>query len=404
MTRNRLLESPAAFRKEFERCCHEYESLDLAVAWCGDPSHKFPFRLLRPLGDKVRALVGISFHHTHPDAIQWFMDNDADIRIVEESNLLFHPKFYLFRKKRSYALIVGSSNFTYGGFCKNLEANFISEGKQPRSIADHTDAIAALFDTFRNDTVSFEPSRSWLEMYRRKYLAVRKKTKSTKLPTQHEFDDDVPTAGWIEFADWDLYLEQVDLKLVPHNGGKQHHKILKLVARRMPLPWTTSYFADIENRRLIGGMKPYGWFGHVAAAGMFRSLLANGNRAQHEAIVQSVNALAVLEPPLDTDQLSQHLSTLVGLGHTIRVWSRVLCIVRPDIYCTIASDSVRRNLSKTLAVSQRSLQTVEGYTKLLSMIHSSPWFNSPKPDDRWESKIWKRRAAFMDAIFYETNK
>lgn len=42
-----------------------------------------------------------------------------------------------------------------------------------------------------------------------------------------------------------------------------------------------------------------------------------------------------------------------------------------------------------------------GYVKLLRLIHASPWFQSRRPKDMEAVEIWKRRAAFLDAIFYE---
>ncbi len=85
----------------------------------------------------------------------------------------------------------------------------------------------------------------------------------------------------------------------------------------------------------------------------------------------------------------------------MKVWGRLLCIVRPDVYCTVASPSVRTNLSKTLTVAQKDFERPEGYILLLKLIHASPWFNSIEPKDTIEADVWARRVAFMDAIFYK---
>ena len=84
----------------------------------------------------------------------------------------------------------------------------------------------------------------------------------------------------------------------------------------------------------------------------------------------------------------------------MKVWGRFLCLVRPDLYCTVASISVRTNLSKTLKVPQSHFERVEGYIQLLKLIHASPWFYSSKPRGKEEASVWERRVAFMDAIFY----
>jgi hypothetical protein len=85
----------------------------------------------------------------------------------------------------------------------------------------------------------------------------------------------------------------------------------------------------------------------------------------------------------------------------MKVWSRVLCLVRPDLYCTIASISVRKNLSRTLGIPQTRFQAPDGYIELAKLIHASPWFQAPMPMNEEQAEVWKRRAAFMDGIFYE---
>ena len=170
--------------------------------------------------------------------------------------------------------------------------------------------------------------------------------------------------------------------------------------RHCQSPWTTQYFKDIEKRRIIGGMKQYGWLGHVAASGQFRSLLANGTPKQWTTIVEAVNAIAALNRPIPWSELTAQLDRLISLGPTMKVWGRLLCLVRPDLYCTVAAVSVRQNLSKTLEVPQNRFNEPEGYLQLIKLIHSSPWFNSTEPNSKEAAAIWKRRAAFLDAIFY----
>jgi hypothetical protein len=34
-------------------------------------------------------------------------------------------------------------------------------------------------------------------------------------------------------------------------------------------------------------------------------------------------------------------------------------------------------------------------------LHAAPWFDASRPKDTDTAEIWKRRAAFLDAIFYK---
>ena len=167
------------------------------------------------------------------------------------------------------------------------------------------------------------------------------------------------------------------------------------------MPWKVSHFSHIEKRRVIGGFgKDLGWLGNVGASGMFRQLLAGDDRKQLRSIVRALNAASELNPPISWKELEGILDDLVAKGFTMKIWGRLLCLSRPDLYCTVSSNSVRSSLSDTLNLPQVAFEKSKGYTELIRLAHHSPWFNSPSPADPDERAIWDRRMAFMDAIFY----
>jgi len=129
-------------------------------------------------------------------------------------------------------------------------------------------------------------------------------------------------------------------------------------------------------------------------------LFASGTTKEKQTIVDIINDISILNQPINWNHLSDLLKSLIKLGPTIKVWGRLLCLVCPNLYCTVASISVRENLSKTLSLPQSRFESVDGYIQLLQLIHASPWFNSSKPIEKNEREIWQRRVAFMDAIFY----
>ena len=402
MSTTTVLGTVSQFMKEFQRCCREYTSLDIAVAWCGNPKTTLPHQLLDSfVGPNVKALVGVSFHHTHPDAIQWLMDIGADLRIVRDSDRVFHPKIYLFRKGRAYALFVGSSNFTYSGFSQNHETNCLVEGRLSNTTSSPIAAVETMVESWRYDKFSFQPTRRWLAGYRRRHARALEKQRQQNLPTPPITDDDIPATSWIQVADWSVYYNNVATKLEQHGDREGRHNVLNLAVQNVPVPWTRQYFADIENRRIIGGYPPYGWFGHAGAAGSLRHILGSGTAREQNTVVQVINTSSQFPSPLPYDALARQLTRLTRLGLTMRAWSRLLCIVRPDLYCTIASPSVRKGLSKACGISQNRLSQVDGYIELLTIIHNSPWYNSTIPRDRAEAAIWQRRVAFLDAIYYE---
>lgn len=371
----------------------------MASAWCGDPSHILPYSYLIPSENKlnVEIIMGVSFNQSHPDAIQFFLTNGINVRIYKVAINLFHPKFYLFQDKNKFALFVGSSNFTYSGFYNNAEINSLTEGDNSKQIT----YVEKLFQQWKSDSYSFSPNIKWLEKYRKTYNQQRIIERKNKLTTPRDSEESISTSNWITQANWKLYYQKVIRGLSEKERDEfGYSAVLDVAKTNLPLPWGSTIFDDIENRRIIGGMGKYGWLGHVAASGTFRQFMANGSNAKKRAAVTAINNICNLVVPLDLELLARDLDKLTKIGPTIKVWSRILTILRPDIFCTVASTSVRENLSKTLQIPKSRFETVEGYISLLKLIHSCPWYNSSKPSVDNETKIWERRAAFMDAIFY----
>lgn len=401
MRRSKILTTSAELNSEFERCCNTYSGLSIAVAWCGNPDKTLPFELLKSFSGSLQITVGVSFEHTHPDAIQYFMDVGSNVRIFREGIRLFHPKVYFFRSDERFAVILGSSNLTYGGFYENFESNCLIEGIMKTKRDTDVLLLQTKLADWRKPKYSFVPDGWWLRGYRTRYNNRLDKQRKQKLEAPQTIEDAGTTADWLRHADWPVYLSKVKMGLSKNNrSGKEYLDVLDAAKSELKVPWRPIYFNDIEKRRIIGGINPYGWLGHVSASGKFRSLLANGKLSQKRTIVEMVNAIARYEAPIRWTALESRLDELVSLGPTMSVWGRLLCLVRPDLYCTVASPSVRRNLSNTLDVPQNSFDTPKGYIQLIRLLHSSPWFHSSKPANKAQEAIWERKVAFMDAIFY----
>jgi hypothetical protein len=74
MLKHSILHSVQSVASEFERCCREYGSLRFATAWCGDPKLVLPYEHLQIFKGQIVAIVGRSFDHTHPDAINYLLN------------------------------------------------------------------------------------------------------------------------------------------------------------------------------------------------------------------------------------------------------------------------------------------------------------------------------------------
>src|SRR5207249_2178493 len=110
-------------------------------------------------------------------------------------------------------------------------------------------------------------------------------------------------------------------------------------------------------------------------SGQYRQITETGTRLEWRAIARVVTQISRLQSPISWDHLSDLLRELESLGPTMKVWSRLLCLARPDLYCTVASQSVRTNLSATLGVSQSSFERSDGYIRLLKLSITRPGFS-----------------------------
>lgn len=244
------------------------------------------------------------------------------------------------------------------------------------------------------------PTKMWLKQYEQNYHNRIKQHINSKLTDPSLVDANIPIVSILQSVTWDDYHSIILSSLQSNNRqAAEYHTILDTAQLRLSTPWNTNKLDDIENRRLIGGYKPYGWLGHVGASGQFRKLLSNGTAKQKKRIVNSINKISLLNHPIPWHELQPALDQLVSTGPTMKVWSRALSLVRPDLFCTISSPPAQRNYSLAIGITQAKLITTDGYIKLLQRIHQTPWFNSARPTHPQE-KIWERRVAFLDAVFY----
>jgi hypothetical protein len=116
----KLIDNPKGISNAFRRLLAEHDRVSFAVAWA---SVGFAgFAALKASPQKInRGVVGTHFHQTHPDFMRAFHEHKG-IRFILEADELFHPKVFLFESENgSWTCMLGSANFTNGGFGKNHE-------------------------------------------------------------------------------------------------------------------------------------------------------------------------------------------------------------------------------------------------------------------------------------------
>lgn len=386
-------------RKKFNLYSKKYESLTVAVAWAGNPLHSIPISYIEHYKERLKMIVGIGFNQTHPEAIRNLMSLNANIKVFKKEEELFHPKIYLFENDGEFALLMGSSNLTFSGFNLNYEGNISIEGKVDDISLIHE--LKEKLELWHSAEKSFTPSEKWLAKYEKDYENARRKKKENKIKSDVDREDEISIASWLSRADWSLYSKKVKQSFSNRESSENGYKfVLNNAKSKLALPWKVDYLLEKETRKLIGGRNEFGWFGNTVASGKFAGLLNSGELKKKKIIINSINEIAAMNHPINFKTLEKNLIKLTNLGFTMKAWGRLLCLARPDLYCSVSAPSLRKNLGKTLGVTQASFSEVEGYLLTIKHLHSSPWFNSEEPTDVNEKYIWENKVAFIDAIFY----
>lgn len=93
--------------------------------------------LLRSLnnGGSFEIIAGLDFKTTDPKAMLYFINLSKENKNVHiycygdrnenKTDIVFHPKIYLFKNRKESSVIIGSSNMTAGGLESNFEVNSV---------------------------------------------------------------------------------------------------------------------------------------------------------------------------------------------------------------------------------------------------------------------------------------
>ncbi|MCH9757625.1 MAG: phospholipase D family protein [Proteobacteria bacterium] len=131
-------------------------------------------------------IVGLDFQTTDPTSIGYFINLKKQYPKVtfycfgdnneNETNIVFHPKIYLFENAQVKTGIVGSSNLTRGGLYSNLEVNTIF--KEIDSL--YYPQLQAIYNSIKNVDSVFMPDEEYLTMYSEVYQEFSKGADNAK--------------------------------------------------------------------------------------------------------------------------------------------------------------------------------------------------------------------------------
>jgi HKD family nuclease len=120
-------------------------------------------------GIDVKIFCGLNFYHTDPDALRKIFKlfekyQNGKLYLYDSDNKIFHPKLYCFVSQESVYILIGSANFTSGGFQGNIEASLLVGATKD------SDTYSKLFSFLKTieDSV-IEANELSISQYKRKY-------------------------------------------------------------------------------------------------------------------------------------------------------------------------------------------------------------------------------------------
>ncbi|MBC8526481.1 MAG: restriction endonuclease [Candidatus Cloacimonetes bacterium] len=120
---------------------------------------------------KVEIIAGLDFKTTDPQSMYYLIDLQKNFKNLSffcfgdkdenKTNIVFHPKIYLFSKKKEKTSIIGSTNLTGGGLTSNFEVNTIIKEQKPLYYSQ----LEAVYNSIKFTDTIFIPDEEYLLGY-----------------------------------------------------------------------------------------------------------------------------------------------------------------------------------------------------------------------------------------------
>jgi HKD family nuclease len=394
-----FLSGPKA-EKHVLRLIEECRSFSCAVAWATDNAVS---RAMEGNAGKSQCLViGTHRFGTCPDLLARFA-NLPTTRVVQPTGNLFHPKIYLFRMADGVVGVVGSHNLTAGAFGRNVEASVLISGPEEATLFRH------LF-RFVEDAwnVAELITDEFLKDYARQYEAKQDSKDDlcrfhrSRRPRGDAIGKPMLDLSWREFvravaADREHGLAgRLDLLDAAHDLFEKYGSLSKM---------------KLEDRHRIAGTEgvvarrsgpfDWGWFGAMGGFGTLRGMIATDPSRLSRALdeIPLYGRMTQNHYAAFSHQFRRAFDRLAREGR-IPSATRLLAIKRPDVFiCFNQGNS--KPICDRLGVAVSAVNLDNYWEHVIEPIQASRWWQSSEPDDRRENRIWRGRAAMIDAIYYQ---
>jgi HKD family nuclease len=355
--------------------------VQVAYAWVSAAGASEHWTLLHEHREKLTTVVvGTDFDRTDPLALRDLLEWGLDARVHRAPNGVFHPKLIVGLRGRQARAIVGSSNFTVGGFAANAESNLAVTG--PRSAA----TIQGMLESLRGwHRAGGRITPAWLDEYAERYKLRRREWLRRSLPDDGSF----PVAEDLD-RPWPEYFRLVTREADSLMEAEYFTKELS----------SGRSFLDLsdEEVHIVGGYggKGSGWYGPVRHRGVMRHF-----RDSRRRIAQALDPVPLSGQGAPLVRAARRcLEQLTRLSYVgLPSATRLLAAKRPDAFFCLnhANESrVKELFGRGLADNRDT----DGYIALHEAIWQMRWFQSPRPREPEQRRAWDLRVLLIDRLLY----
>ncbi len=398
----RLLKSSKEIGSRFLELLENCETVSFAVAWASIDFEAY--EQLCKQSEKIKlAVVGTHFHQTHPEFIRSFRKHSRT-RFLLNSDELFHPKAFLFEGPGSRtSAIIGSANFTAGGFERNHELAIEFDYRDTDAAATFR-SLANSFETYWNSAEAI--SIELLENYERQWL--RRQPVLNRIAGRYGGSSNNPTKPIekdpVQSLSWSEYVRKV--RVDPEQSVVQRLSVLDAARKLFE---TYIHFKDMppDQRRGIAGIQEtevvrWKWFGSMVGSGRFKHLVIESPMLLSDALDEIPFSGRIGREQFDAF-CGKFRKALEAAGYSsggVATPTRLLAMKRPDYF--VCFDSANKsNLCASFGIPQARVSDLNGYwDQVVERVIDSEWWDSARPLTEEDAKIWDGRAAFLDAMYY----
>jgi hypothetical protein len=388
--------------KNLERLVSEHREFRWAVAWGTSGEHAD--HLLAHKAKIKNLLIGIDFYQTDPDLLRRLLNHPRCRVALDICSGTFHPKVFHFQSGPMASAIVGSANFTASGIDRNEEMAVLFEGKsEDPLLRGLRTQIETLWLRGAEIKKPFLDSYSIAHATAKQHRDALRKTRLVK-PRANATHPDLLRMPWGQYLRAARKTDRFEERM----------EVLAAAAILFASENTFQELGNLERKAIAGfiGKKEialadkkwntldWGWFGAMGSAGSFKRLI--NRNSPH--ISDAMNEIPLVGDVSETQYKAfaakfERAFAREQRKEGIATASRLLAMKRPDYFVCIDSAN-RQGLGDDLGFAPTTLGLEKYWESVIIPLMQARWWRESRPIERADARVWDRRTAMVDTLYY----